>query len=186
MDMSTAVSDRVATGTWTVDKSHANVGFMARHLMVHKVRGLFAGVSGTIHVGDSLDDTIVEATIDAASIDTRDEQRDGHLRSPDFLDVGRYPEMKFRSSKIEALDTGRFRLEGDLTIRDVTRPITLDATLEGTATDPYGNERAAFSAAAEIDREDWGMTWNVALERGGVLVSKKVQLEIEAEAIRQR
>jgi polyisoprenoid-binding protein YceI len=183
--MTTAVATGIAAGTWTVDPSHANVGFVARHLMVHKVRGLFSGVAGAIHVGETLDDTWVEATIYAASLSTRDDQRDGHLKSPDFLDVKNYPEISFRSTAIEDLGNGRFRVTGALTIRDVTRPITLEATLEGTATDPYGSERAAFSAATEIDREAWGMTWNVPLETGGVLVSKKVALEIEVEVTRQ-
>jgi polyisoprenoid-binding protein YceI len=184
--MTTAVQERVAAGTWAIDPSHANVGFVARHLMVHKVRGLFSGVSGAIHVGDGLHDTWVEATIDAATLSTRDAQRDGHLTSADFLNVDEFPEIRFKSSRIEELGDGRFRVEGDLTIRGVTRPISLDAVFEGSAADPYGNERAAFSASTEIDREEWGVTWNVALESGGVLVGKKVRLEIEAEAIRQK
>jgi polyisoprenoid-binding protein YceI len=120
--MSTAVATGISAGTWTVDPSHANVGFVARHLMVQKVRGLFAGVAGAIHVGETLDDTWVEATIDAASLSTRDDQRDGHLKSPDFLDVENYPEIRFRSTAIEDLGNGRFRVTGALTIRDVTRP----------------------------------------------------------------
>jgi polyisoprenoid-binding protein YceI len=184
--MTTAVQERIAAGTWAIDPSHANVGFVARHLMVHKVRGFFSGVSGAIHVGENLDDTWVEATIDAATLSTRDAQRDGHLTSADFLNIDEYPEIRFRSSGIDDIGGGRFRVEGDLTIRGVTRPITLDAEFDGTATDPYGNERAAFSASTEVDREDWGITWNVALESGGVLVGKKVRLEIEAEAIRQK
>ena len=184
--MPTATVSPVATGTWTVDPSHANVGFLARHLMVHKVRGLFNGVSGVIHIGDSAAESRVEATIQTASLDTRDPQRDGHLKSPDFLDVESWPEMKYSSRTIEDLGDARYRAEGDLTIRDISRPVTLDATLEGTTADPWGNDRVAFSARGEIDREDWGMTWNVALESGGLLVSKKVQIEIEAEAIRQK
>jgi polyisoprenoid-binding protein YceI len=183
--VSTAVRDNIAVGTWAIDPSHANIGFTARHLMVHKVKGVFSGVAGIIHVAESPEDTSVDGTIQTATIDTRDPQRDGHLKSPDFLDVETHPEIKFRSTKIEPVGNGRFRVEGDLTIRGVARPIALDAVLEGTVNDPFGNERAAFSATAEINREDWGMTWNVALETGGVLVSKKVQLEIEAEAIRQ-
>lgn len=182
----TAISEGVKTGIWTLDPSHANVGFSARHLMVHKVRGLFTGVTAAIHVAESAEDTWVEATIQTATIDSRDPQRDGHLKSPDFLDVENYPEMKYRSRKIEDLGDGHYRVEGDLTIRDTTRPVTLDSTLEGATIDPWGNDRAAFTASAEIDREEWGMTWNVALETGGVLVGKKVRIEIEAEAVRQQ
>lgn len=172
-------------GVYALDPSHSEVGFVARHLVVAKVRGRFSAFSGTIEIAEQPTDSSVEVEVDVASIDTRDATRDEHLRSADFFDVARYPSMTFRSTGVRPGEDGRWLVDGDLTIRGVTRPITLETTFEGAARDPWGGERIAFSARAEVDREEWGLTWNQALEAGGVLVGRTVVLEIEAEAIRK-
>jgi polyisoprenoid-binding protein YceI len=174
-----------AAGTYEIDTSHSMVEFVSRHLMVTKVRGRFSEFSGAITVGETPEESSVEVTIDAASIDSRDEKRDGHLRSADFLDVENHPTIEFRSTDVEVIDDERVRVTGDLTIRGVTRPVTLDATFDGEFSDPWGNQRIGFSAATEIDREDWGLTWNVALETGGVLVARKARLELTVSAVRK-
>jgi polyisoprenoid-binding protein YceI len=174
-----------AAGVYEIDKSHSMVEFVSRHLMVTKIRGRFSEFSGAITVGETPEESSVEVTIDAASIDSRDEKRDGHLRSPDFLDVENHPTIEFRSTDVEVIDDQRLRVTGDLTIRDVTRPVTLDATFDGEFADPWGNQRIGFSASTEIDREDWGLTWNVALETGGVLVARKARLELTVSAVRK-
>jgi polyisoprenoid-binding protein YceI len=172
-------------GKFVIDASHTRVGFVARHLMVTKVRGSFPAVSGELVVGDDPRDSSVAATMETASITTGSEDRDKHLRSPDFLDVEKFPELTFRSKSLSEQDGTSFTLVGDLTIKDVTREVELRVDFEGVATSPWGSEVLGFTARTEIDREDFGITWNVALETGGVLVSKKVTIEIEAEAIRQ-
>jgi len=172
-------------GTYAIDKGHTTIEFVGRHLMITKVRGRFTGFDGQLVVGDSPEDSSVEVTIDTASVDTSDEKRDGHLRSGDFLDVENYPTMTFRSSRVELGRGGAAKVTGDLTIKDVTRPVTLDVEFDGAQADPWGGQRLGFSASAEIDREDWGLTWNVALETGGVLVGKKIRLEFNVEAVRQ-
>lgn len=174
-----------AAGTWTIDPSHTEVGFVARHLMVTKVRGRFASFEGAITVADDPAASSVAVTIDAASIDSRDEQRDGHLRSADFLDVDTYPTLGFRSTGVRHAGGDRWAVDGELTVRDVTLPVTLDLELEGVVADPWGGQRLAFSASTELDREAFGLTWNVALESGGVLVGKKVKVEIDGQAVRQ-
>jgi polyisoprenoid-binding protein YceI len=174
-----------APGTYAIDPSHTHVGFAVRHLMVSKVRGRFAGVSGTINLAPDPLDSSVEATIDMASIDTRDEQRDAHLRSPDFFDVEKYPTMTYRSTAVRPTGKGQWLVEGELTLHGVTRPVPLEVTFEGAGADPWGGVRAGFSAKAEIDREDFGLTWNQVLETGGIAVGKKVNIEIEVEAVRQ-
>lgn len=174
-----------APGTFTLDAAHTTVGFVARHLMVSKVRGSFREVSGEIVVADDPLDSSVTVRIPAASIDTGVADRDGHLRSPDFLDVERFPELTFRSLRVTELDGSEFTLLGELTIREVTREVSLRVEFEGLATSPWGQEVVGFSATAEIDREEFGITWNQALEAGGFLVGKKVKIEISAEAIRQ-
>ena len=170
-----------APGKWTIDPAHTDTEFVARHLMVTRVRGGFEQVAGTIDIAERPEDSAVVVTIDAASIFTGTKDRDAHLRSPDFLDVDTYPEITFRSTAVAAADDG-WRLTGDLTIKDVTRPLTLDLEFLGVSLDPWGNPKAAFTASGEIDREDYGLTWNVALEGGGVLVSRKVKIEIQAQA----
>jgi polyisoprenoid-binding protein YceI len=172
-------------GTYTLDANHKRVGFVARHLMVSKVRGQFADATATVVVGEDPLQSSVHATIQAAGITTGQEQRDGHLKSPDFLDVETYPTLEYRSTGVKEFDGNEFVLTGDLTIRDVTVPVELKVELEGVGRSPYGQDVFGFSATAEIDREAFGITWNVALETGGVMVGKKIKIEIEGEAIRQ-
>ena len=171
--------------TWTIDPSHTTVEFVAKHMMITTVKGRFAEFEGTV-VADERDfaDSSVEVTMRAASLDTRSEQRDAHLRSADFLDVESYPEVTFRSTSIDGTKD-EFQLTGDLTIRGTTRPITLDVTFEGEGKDPWGGTRASFSAKGKFDRRDFGLTWNVALETGGILVSNEVKINIEAQAVLQ-
>jgi polyisoprenoid-binding protein YceI len=170
-------------GTWILDQNHTIVGAVARHLMVTKVRGHFSIFEGAIHVADTPEDSWAELTIDAASIDTGVPDRDTHLRSQDFLWVEKFPKITWRSTNVERTGERTLRVTGDLTIRDVTRPVALDVTYEGLAQDPWGGTRASFTVKGELIREEWGMTWNVPLEKGGVLVSKSVQIEIEAQAV---
>lgn len=174
-----------AAGTYDLDVAHTSVEFVARHLMITKVRGRFTSFRGEIHVADVPEDSSVAVEIDAGSISTAEEQRDAHLRSPDFLDVERYPLITFRSTSVQPHDDGRWSVTGDLTIRDVTRPVVLEVTFDGATVTPWGDERVGFSASTEIDREDWGLTWNQALETGGVLVGKKVRIELSVEATRR-
>lgn len=171
-------------GTYTLDPAHTAVSFVARHLMVSKVRGGFSEVSGAITVGQDPLESSVTATIGVASINTGAPDRDGHLRSADFLDAEKYPTITFTSRRLASHSGTEFVLVGDLTIRDVTREVELAVEFDGVATSPYGKQVIAFTASTEIDREDYGMTWNVALEAGGVLVGKKVKIELSAEAVR--
>ena len=170
-------------GTWKLDPKHTVIGAVARHLMVTRVRGRFGSFEGAIHVADTPEDSWAELEIDAASIDTGVEERDQHLRSGDFLDVEHHPKITFRSSSVEVTGDDTLRLTGDLTIRGITAPVVLDVTYEGVGPDPWGGTRMGFTMSGELRREDWDMTWNVALEGGGVLVSKSVKLEIEAQAV---
>ncbi len=179
----TATRPPLAPGEYVLDPAHTNVGFLARHLVVTKVRGTFEKVDARIRVGESLDTSTLEVAVDVASLTSRDEKRDAHLRSADFFDVEKYPTMTFRSTAMKAGGKDRFAVTGDLTIRDQTHPLTLDVEFLGTEKTPWGTSVAVISAAAEIDREEWGLTWNVALESGGMLVSKKIQLEIESEIV---
>ncbi len=172
-------------GDWQLDPAHTSVEFVARHLMVSKVRGRFTNASGTIHIADDPAESWVEVEVDAASVESGDEKRDEHLRSPDFFDVERYPKITFRSTRLEGESPGHFRVHGELTVHGVTRPVTLEAEYHGWTPSPIGDRRAGFSATTEVDREDFGLTWNVAVEAGGVLVGKKAKLEFEIEAIKQ-
>lgn len=174
-----------APGTFQLDPSHTEVAFVARHLMVTKVRGRFSEFEGTITVAEEPLASGVEVTIQAGSVDTRDAGRDEHLRSADFFDVESNPAITFRSTGVEHRGGTDFTVHGELTVRDQTRPVDLAMTLEGVVTDPWGNERMAFTASTEVDREEWGLTWNQALETGGVLVGKKVRFEIDGQAVRQ-
>lgn len=171
-----------ASGTWTIDASHSSVEFVVRHLMVAKVRGRFSEFGGMIQVGQTPEASSVEVSITAASISTGDPQRDGHLQSADFFAVEQYPTIAFRSTAVRPVRSG-YAVDGELTVRDVSKPVTLDLEYQGSITDPFGNDKAVFSASTEIDREDWGLTWNQALESGGVLVGKKAKIEIEVEAV---
>ena len=168
-----------ALGTWEVDPGHTSVAFVARYLMVTKVRGHFSDFSGAIHVAKRAEESWAELVIQASSIDTGNGDRDQHLRSPDFLDVERFAEMRFKSTKVELPGENRLVVTGDLTIRDVTRPVVLQAEFTGLTQDPWGNPRAGFSATTEIDREAFGASWNMALETGGWLVSKTVEVELD-------
>jgi polyisoprenoid-binding protein YceI len=172
-------------GTYELDAAHKRVGFVVRHLMVSKVRGNFGEATATITVTDDPMQTAVTATIHTASVNTGQTDRDNHLRSGDFFEAEKYPTMEFRSTGIKSHDGDEFVLDGELTIKDVTRPVELKVEFEGVGRSPYGFDVFGFSASTEIDREDWGLTWNVALEQGGVMVAKKVKIEIEGEAIRQ-
>ena len=170
----------LSTGTWTIDPTHTEVGFVARHLMVTKVRGSFADVSGTVVVAEDLADSVADVTIATASVSSGTADRDGHLRSADFFDVENHPEMTFRSTSFDG-----HTLTGDLTIKGITKPVTLEVEFNGVATDPWGNEKAAFEAHGEINRTDWGLTWNASLETGGVLVSEKIKLALDVQLAKQ-
>lgn len=172
-----------AAGTWEIDPSHSNVGFIVRHLVVSKVRGQFATFAGAITVGQTPEQSSVSVTIDAASVNTRDERRDGHLRSPDFFDVEKHPEWTFDSTGFVQTGPTSFDLPGNLTIHGITKPVTLKATFDGLVGDPWGGTRAAFTATTEIDREAFDLTWNQALEAGGVMVGKTVKIELEIQAV---
>lgn len=186
--MTTTVAPSLAelTGQYSLDPAHTRIGFVARHAMVTKVRGAFNEFEGTGFLdGTDPAKSTVSVTIKAASIDTRNEQRDGHLRSNDFLDMENHPEITFVSTSAAELDESTFQLSGDLTIRGVTRPVTIDFQYEGAAVDPFGNQRVGFEGSIAISRKDFGITWNAALETGGVLVSDKVVLEFELSAIKK-
>jgi polyisoprenoid-binding protein YceI len=171
--------------TWTIDPSHTTVEFVAKHMMITTVKGRFADVTGTIVADEAnFTDSSVEVTMQAESLDTRTGERDAHLRSPDFLDVDRYPTITFKSTSIRGTKE-KFQVTGDLTIRDITKPITLDVEFGGEGKDPWGGTRASFSAHGKFDRRDYGLTWNVALETGGILVSNEVKINIEAQVVLQ-
>ena len=172
-------------GRWVIDPVHSHVDFVVRHMMISKVRGRFREFSGVICIDEIPERSSVEATIVAASIDTGDEERDRHLRSAEFLDVEHHPEIRFRSLSLRPSDKDHWKLTGELTIRGVTRPVMLLVEYCGTAADPWGNTRAAFLASGEINREDFAITWNQALEAGGFLVGKGVKIEIDVEAVLQ-
>ena len=180
----TRIVDRAevpAAGTWNIDPAHTSAEFVARHLMVTKVRGRFEVASGSIEIADDIEESSVEVVLRTGSVSTGAADRDGHIKSADFLDVENYPEMRFVSTDITP-EGDSWAMSGDLTIKGVTRPVTLDLEFVGVIDDPWGNPKAAFTATGEILREDWGLNWNVALETGGVLVSRKITIEIEAQA----
>jgi polyisoprenoid-binding protein YceI len=170
-------------GLWNIDASHSTIGFVARHLMISKVRGNFASFSGTITVGEDITSSKVEASVDLSSVNTGDENRDGHLKSADFFDLENSKTMTFVSTEFAVKGTSG-TMTGDLTIRGVTKPVTLNVDFEGTGTDPWGNTKAGFSATGEINRKEWGIEWNAPLEAGGVLVGEKVKLELDIQAVR--
>ncbi|MBM7808835.1 polyisoprenoid-binding protein YceI [Geodermatophilus bullaregiensis] len=173
------------TGDYTIDVAHTRIGIRARHAMVTTVRGAFTDFEGEAHL-DVLQPTASSVTIRirTASIDTGQADRDAHLRSPDFLDVERYPEIVFRSTDVEQLEDETYEVSGDLTIRDTTRPVSVEFTLTGSAKDPFGNTRVGFEGALAIKRSDWGLTWNTPLDTGGVLVSDRIQVEFDVSVIR--
>jgi polyisoprenoid-binding protein YceI len=169
-------------GTWDIDASHSDVSFTIRHMMVSKVRGRFGTFSGEIVTGESLTDSSVTATIDATSIDTNNEQRDGHIRSADFFDVENHPQWTFRSTGVRA-DGGDLALDGELTIKGVTRPVSLALEVNGFGPDAWGGTRAGFSASTAIDRNDFGVDIKMPLDGGGVVLSDKVQISLEIEGV---
>lgn len=171
-----------AVGTFAIDTSHTRLGFAVRHMAVSKVRGDFKDFSGTLELAEDPADSKVSVTIQAGSVDTHDENRDNHLRTNDFFDVENHPTWTFTSTAIRPISTTEWNVDGDLTIRGVTRQVTLDATLEGVVQDPYGMHRVGFSATTSIDREDFGVSFNGVMEAGGLVVGKKVDIDIEAEA----
>ena len=171
-------------GTWTIDPLHSEVGFSVRHMMVSKVRGKFTKFSGELVTGENPLASSVTAEIDLSSIDTGAEQRDGHLRSPDFFDTENHPAMSYRSTGIRAKGDG-YVLDGDLTLKGVTRQVPLTLEINGFGPDAYGGTRAGFTATAEINRQDFGVNWNAVLEHGGVVVSDKVNIHLEIEAVLQ-
>ncbi len=174
---------------WEIDPAHTTIEFAVKHMMFTTVRGRFKGFSGTVRVDERNPDLSgVDIDIEAASIDTGVADRDAHLRSADFLDVEHHPRITFRSTDVEgahAKDGDRFRVTGDLEIRGQSLPVTLEATFEGIGKDPWGKQRSGFAARTEIDRREWGLKWNQALEAGGVLVANSVKIEIEAQAVKQ-
>ncbi len=171
------------TAAWKLDPSHTTIEFSARHMMFTTVKGRFADLDGTVQINGSTPDTaVVNATMKVASIDTRNEQRDGHLKSADFLDAVNFAEITFKSTKISGKKES-FKLTGDLTIRGTTKPVTLDVTYEGKGIDPWGGERMGFSADGKIDRREFGLTWNQALEAGGVLVSNEIKIHVDAQLV---
>ena len=174
-----------APGTFVIDPAHTRVGFVAKHLMVTKVRGAFAEVEGVVTVASDPTQSSAEATMQSASLTTGSPDRDGHLKSGDFLQIDAHPTVTYRSTGITGVKGDVFTVAGELTIKGVTRPVELAVEIDGVAKDPWGGERVSITARGEIDREEYGLTWNVALEGGGVLVSKKVVLEIEAQGVRQ-
>lgn len=172
--------------TWNLDTSHSEVTFAVRHMMISTVRGKFNKFSGTIDFNEADPaKSTVDASIETASIDTRDEKRDGHLKSGDFFDVEKFPALTFKSTRVEKVSDNSGRVYGDLTIRDVTRPVVLDVEYAGQARSPWGTTSAGFSATTKINRKDFGLTWNVALETGGVLVGEDISIAIEAELVKQ-
>jgi polyisoprenoid-binding protein YceI len=181
----TATTTEPTTGTtWNVDEAHTHVEFAVKHMMISTVKGRFGKVSGTVTTqkGD-FSDAVVDVTIDATSLDTRQEQRDAHLRSADFFDVEQYPSLRFVSKRVEKAGDD-YRLVGDLTIRDVTTEVALTVSDEGRGKDPWGGERAGFSATGKVDRRAYGLTWNQALETGGILVGDDIKISIEAELVK--
>ncbi len=183
--MSTATVPTTATGTYAIDPTHSRIGFVARHAMVTKVRGSFNEFAGTGYFDtENPTNSQLQLTIQAASIDTRNADRDGHLKSNDFFDMETYPEITFASTAVDQVDADNYRVTGDLTIKGVTNPVTVDFEYTGTAVDPYRNQRIGFEGNTTVNRKDWGITWNAALEAGGVLVGEKIVLEFEVSAIR--
>ena len=182
--MSTAAAP--ALTTWIIDSAHTNVEFSVRHLMIATVKGRFSEVRGSVTSDDSDPARgAVDITIGVGSIDTREPKRDEHLRSADFFEAEKFPTLTFRSTRIEGVKGDEFKLVGDLTIRGVTREVVLDVESNGRATDPWGNQKAGFTATTRIKRGDYGLTWNAALETGGVVVGDEVKITIDAELLKQ-
>jgi len=186
MTAATAVAPPAAA-PWQIDQAHTELEFSARHLMISNVKGRFSNPTGSVSFDPRKPAAFsLDVTIPIATIDTRNEQRDAHLRSADFFDAEHFPEMTFKGKRIDGDIDGEFRLTGDLTIRGVTREVTLDVTAEGAGADPWGNDRLGFSATTKINRSDFGLTWNQLLETGGVTVSDQIRITINTELMRPR
>lgn len=172
--------------TWTIDTAHSEITFTVRHMMISNVRGQFEGFTGTVNfVEENPSQSSVDVQIEAASINTREEKRDAHLRSNDFLAADQYPYLTFKSTRVEAVDETHGKIYGDLTIRDVTRPVVLNVEYSGMAKSPWGTMSAGFSATTKLSRKEWGLEWNAALETGGVLVGDEIKINIELEIVQQ-
>jgi polyisoprenoid-binding protein YceI len=186
--MTTSAPAQNAISTWNIDAAHSTIEFAAKHMMITTVKGRLADAKGTITIDEANPDRSAAAVeFDAVSLDTRSEQRDQHLRSADFLDVENHPKISFTSRRVEGArsEEGKsFKVIGDLTIRGITKEVTLDAVYEGAGKDPWGGSRVSFSAATKIDRREFGLVWNAALETGGVLVSNDIKVQIEVQAVR--
>jgi polyisoprenoid-binding protein YceI len=184
--MSTAATTATATRTtWNIDAAHSQVEFAVRHMMISTVRGRFAGVKGTVVTDDSDPARAeVDVVIDVNSIDTREPQRDAHLKSADFFDAEKFPVLTFKGTRVTGAQGDQFKLVGDLTIHGVTREVTLDVTSEGRATDPWGGERAGYSAVTRINRREFGLTWNQALETGGLIVGDEIKISLDLELVK--
>ncbi|NOU28331.1 MAG: YceI family protein [Polyangiaceae bacterium] len=173
----------MTTSTWNIDASHSSIHFIARHMIITKVRGAFKAFAGTIALDEAdMTKSSVQVDIEAGSIDTAEPKRDGHLKSPDFFDVEKYPSLSFKSKSIQK-SGNNYEVVGDLTIHGVTKEVTLHSLFEGRGKDPWGGERVAFAAKTSVNREDFGLTWNQVLEAGGVLVSSKIEIELEIQAV---
>jgi polyisoprenoid-binding protein YceI len=182
--MSVTTRTVLPTGTWTVDPAHSSVEFSVKHLGIATVRGAFNEFEGSFEVGDD-GSARARGTVQTASIDTNEDKRDAHLRSEDFFHAEVHPELSFESTEIRALDEDSFVIHGELTMRGVTKPIVLEAELQGTELDPWGNERVALAASGQLNRGDWGLTWNQALGSGNMLVSDRVKLSLDISAVKQ-
>jgi polyisoprenoid-binding protein YceI len=182
--MSVTTRTVLPTGTWTVDQAHSSVEFSAKHLGIATVRGVFTEFEGSFEVGED-GSAQASGTVEVVSIDTNEDQRDNHLRSEDFFHAEEHPQLSFESTEIRPLDEDSFLIHGDLTMRGITRPIVLEAELQGTEIDPWGNERVALEARGQLNRRDWGMTFNQALGSGNMLVSDKIKLSLDISAIKQ-
>jgi polyisoprenoid-binding protein YceI len=179
------MSTTESTRPWSIDLAHSGVNFSVRHMVISKVRGRFARFGGSLQLDEkNLTRSVLDIHIDASSIETGVADRDAHLKSPDFFDVERFPELTYRSRQVEKTGADTYRVLGDLTIHGTTREVALEVEAGGVGKDPWGNERAGFAARTRVDRKDFGLTWNKALETGGVLVGEHVEIEIEVEAVR--
>jgi polyisoprenoid-binding protein YceI len=181
----TTITTAVPTGTWSVDPSHSRVEFQVKHLGIASVRGHFASFEGTLEIGDDLSSARAYGTVDVASVDTNEEKRDEHLRSGDFFHAEQHPQISFASTEIVPVDDETFEISGDVTLHGVTRPITLKAEVTGTEQDPWGNERVGLEVTGQLDRGEFGMTFNQALGSGNVLVSDRVKLRLDISAVKQ-
>jgi polyisoprenoid-binding protein YceI len=181
----TVITTLVPAGTWAIDPAHSRVGFAVKHLGIANVRGTFDTFSGTLTVGDDLAVATISATIDAESVNTAEEQRDAHLRSPDFFDAETFPQITFAATGLTPVDSETFAIAGDLTMHGVTRPVTLNAVVQGVETDPWGNERVGLEITGKLSRGEYGMKFNQALGSGNMLVSDLVKLSLDISAVRQ-